>query len=193
MKKSKSGHQWVVSILAILFTASLGHTAEVRRVTADATGDPVPGSGGAELSDISPDGTYVAFYSQAQLLGTNPGSFNAYLRNLSDGTLHLASVDETGAGIYGSFPTVSSNGLFAAFVNGVGNRIYRYDRIAGTSKWINPATDMGNPNGACKRPIISADGRYIAFFSSPQTCWQRTRMGKETSTCMIIKTGLLRL
>ncbi len=139
--------------------------AEVRRVTADAAGNPVPGSGGAELSDISPDGKYVAFWAQAQLLGANTGSFNAYLRNVSNGSLHLASVDEAGAGFYGTFPTVSNNGLFAAFVNGVGNRIYRYDRVAGTSKWINPATDMGNPNGACKRPIISADGRYIAFFS----------------------------
>ena len=152
-----------ICIVLIIFSQTV--SADVRRVTAGASGDPVPGAGGAELSDISPDGTYVAFYAQKQLLGTNPGGFNAYLRNVIDGSLHLASVNEAGAGFYGIHPTVSANGLFAAFENGVGNRIYRYDRVAGTSTWINKAMDQGNPNGACERPIISADGRYIAFFS----------------------------
>jgi len=70
------------------------------------------------------------------------------------------------------FPAISADGRYVAYVNrpawdstATGNRIYIYDRVAGTNTQAD-LTPAGLPSsGNAFQPSISADGRYVAFGS----------------------------
>ncbi len=70
---------------------------------------------------------------------------------------------------------ISADGRFVTFMseatnlvagddNGVGD-IFVRDRIAGTTTRVSIASDGGEPNGRSSDPVLSADGRYVAFAS----------------------------
>jgi hypothetical protein len=44
--------------------------------------------------------------------------------------------------------------------------VYIHDRVAGTTQRITKAADGSAPNGESQRPTISADGRFVAFWSA---------------------------
>lgn len=70
------------------------------------------------------------------------------------------------------FPAISTDGRYVAYVNrpawdstATGNRIYIYDRVAGSNTQAD-LTPAGLPSsGNAFQPSISADGRYVAFGS----------------------------
>jgi Tol biopolymer transport system component len=66
-------------------------------------------------------------------------------------------------GRYVAFTTKSS--LTAGDTNGASD-VYLFDRVTNTRERISVPTGGGLANGACERPSMSADGRYIAFASA---------------------------
>ena len=72
-------------------------------------------------------------------------------------------------------PSVSRNGRFVAFdsdadnlVNGDSNGfsdVFLYDRLTGTTTRVSRNTGGGDPNGGSFNPVISPDGRFVAFDS----------------------------
>jgi len=86
-----------------------------------------------------------------------------------------------------SYPTISADGryvgyrsqatdLVEGFVDGngadpqgagTGNDLYLFDRVTGTNTLVNRAagTTATGSNGYCYSPMLSADGRYLTYFS----------------------------
>ena len=131
---------------------------------------------------LSADGRFVVFWSFASdLVATDTnGESDVFVRDLQTGTTTLVSVNRTGTDSGNDFssfnPVISADGRFVAFTsfasdlvatdsNGV-NDVFVRDLQTGTTTLasVNRAgTDSGH-NGSFD-PVISADGRFVAFLS----------------------------
>ena len=148
------------------------------------TAIPSTGTGVTLLSrsGLTPDGRFLVFASGAEDLVGNDhnGSQDVFRTDLLGGTTVLVSegLDGNSAlGGYSGAPVVSSNGQFVAFYStstnlvaganpGFGD-IYWRDMIAGTNALVSLAADgVSAGNGNSWAPVMSQDGRYIAFLSS---------------------------
>lgn len=144
---------------------------------------------GAEVSyggfapALSPDGRYLVFGSANSLTGDGAiENTGVYLRDLAAGTLER--VDLNDAGVLGDNeerePTVSAGGRYVAFsspstnlVAGDTNNawdIFVRDRLTGTTSRVSRSSagvqSDGNAWGEGSFvPSISADGRFVSFFS----------------------------
>jgi Tol biopolymer transport system component len=132
---------------------------------------------------ITPDGRYVAFASSAQDLVTTPApevnqSFNIFRRDLQLGVTKQITVD-TGGGQpndYSEHPAISDDGKRIAFrslasdlVAGDGNGfsdVFVYDETTATISRASVDTSGGDPNETSADPVISGNGRYVAFWTS---------------------------
>lgn len=130
---------------------------------------------------ISADGRYVAFTSVANNLvrGMNSplGETNVYVYDRETQTTEWLS-----AGYDGSFqdgfsksPSISADGRYVTFqaeapslvaddTNGYWD-VFLHDRETGTLRRVSVASDGSQANEYSHYPSISADGRYITFFS----------------------------
>ena len=152
---------------------------------ASATG----GNGDSGPAIISPDGRYVLFSSAANNLTLTvnsnpipvliPARINVYLRDRTNGTTTLVSVNlaGTGGGNGDSFATgISSNGQYALFessandlANGDTNNatdVFVRDLVNGTNILVSVSTNGGFGNGSSGSAVMTPDGRYVAFVSS---------------------------
>jgi Tol biopolymer transport system component len=136
----------------------------------------------ASLSaEISADGGVVAFLSNADNLvaaDTN-GMGDVFVRDLQSGTTSLVSVNKEGAdsGFGASFDhQISADGRFVAFTSNAGDlvamdaseweSVFVRDLQDGTTRIISVNNDGTSPgNGWSYAPVISADGRFVAFVS----------------------------
>ncbi|MDO8847130.1 MAG: hypothetical protein Q7W51_01930 [Coriobacteriia bacterium] len=131
-------------------------------------------------SSITPDGRYVAFYSGAANLvsGDTNGSDDVFVRDRIGGTTTRVSITDGEAQALGggsSWPSISADGRYVAFYSDATNLvsgdtnsatdIFVRDRIAGTTTRASVATGGAQGFGSCSDPSISADGRYVAFYS----------------------------
>jgi Tol biopolymer transport system component/acetyltransferase-like isoleucine patch superfamily enzyme len=142
---------------------------------------------------ISADGRFVAFFSSATNLipgggsDANGGSYDAFVFDRTTGGLELVSrQDAADGGAQGndstSNPTISADGRFVAFssqatnlvpgggldVNGTAKDVFVFDRATGGLELVSrqDAADGGaQGDGSSSRPTISADGRFVAFYS----------------------------
>ncbi len=153
---------------------------------------------------ISSDGRWLVFESTASDLTPNvtKGSSEIYLRDLWSGQTALVSATSNGSPAVGGInwnAVISANGRYAVFVSSATNltttatmtnlNIYRKDLQTGAIALVSVARD--GTNGAssdCSAPVISADGRYVAFQSSavnlalgtlsnPNTFWRDINSG----------------
>jgi WD40-like Beta Propeller Repeat len=142
------------------------------------------GTGISATPALSADGRFVAFFSTnandlVDTDGTN-NTYNIFVRDLKTRTTSLASVNSagtaTGNGDSFTFPVLSVNGRFVAFVSEASDLVtndtndtydvFVRDLMTGTTKLANvnsAGTDSGN--GASFNPVLSADGRFVAFDS----------------------------
>ena len=150
---------------------------------------PAGGSGDSCLPLLSPDGRFVLFASTANnlILASNglpipaltPARLNVYLRDRSNATTVLASVNltGTGGGNGDSFPAgVSLDGRYAIFessatdlVTGDTNAatdIFVRDFVSGTTRPVSVSTNGFPGNGASRSAVMTPDGRYVAFVSA---------------------------
>jgi Tol biopolymer transport system component len=137
---------------------------------------------GTERAAISGDGNYVAFI-QASFIplvdgdADEFGNGEVYLREI-DGPLLRASVDLTpNQGIDAIGPlSLSDDGnrlvyvsLSSSLVPGDTNNqhdVFLFERSSGTITRVSVADDETESDGPSRSPVISGDGRYVAFWST---------------------------
>ena len=185
--------QWSILFLTIL-AAHLGFQASASPIqlvsSRNASLTPTKGGNGdSGPAIISSDGRYVLFSSAANNLALTvssnpipvliPARINVYLRDRTNGTTTLVSVNlaGTGGGNGDSFATgISSNGQYAVFessatdlVSGDTNNatdVFVRDVINGTNILVSVNTNGGFGNGSSGSAVLTPDGRYVAFVSS---------------------------
>ncbi len=133
---------------------------------------------------ISYDGRYVTFSSDADLLvpeDTNRRT-DVFVRDMQTGSITLVSVDVDGqaSGLPGQQPVVptaiSGDGRYVAFdsiatnlVHGDNNGqsdVFVHDLQTGLTSRVSLASDGSEANAPSQRPVLSANGRYVAFYST---------------------------
>lgn len=118
------------------------------------------------MLDLSTDGRYVLFQSGPPVSGSTPGMTRGglYRRDLQTGTLTFVGVPLGGES--NNNPTdaveasISDDGRYLSWSTPQG-MIYWRDQQAGETRLV-----TANADNVSKRPIISADGRYVAFASA---------------------------
>jgi hypothetical protein len=165
--------------------ASSGNQVFVRDVQAGATRLVSVGPGGVQGNDdsfnasVSADGSYTAFQSLATNLVSPPTTFyQIFVRDIQTGTTTLVSAAPGGAqgDNFSANPSISPDGRYVSFESFSTNlvspptsnsysQIFVHDRQTGAN-WLaskGPGGSEGNANS--NYSSISADGRYVTFFS----------------------------
>ena len=148
--------------------------------------DRPPGFGGGGFGpsylrsrrSVSADGRYVAFLSEADGLlppGANKDQGHVFVRDTVANTTEL--VDRKADGTPGSgtvgYVSISADGRVVAFDtdeglvpgDGADRDVYLRDLAAGAMERVSVATGGAGGNGGSGEPVISADGRFVAFSS----------------------------
>ena len=157
-----------------------GATTRVSIATdgAQANSDSVT-SGDNETPSISADGRYVAFHSWASNLVAGDTNFapDMFVRDRVTGTTTRVSVATGGSQANGGSyqPAISTDGRYIVFYSAASNLVagdtngtsdvFVRDRVSGATTRASVATGGSQANGFSGRVAISADGRYVAFFS----------------------------
>ena len=158
-------------------------TGKITPVSVDATG-LVQGDGGSYQPIFSPDGTKVAFYSDADNLvsGDTNGSSDIFVKDLTTGAVTRVSTSALGVqandGSYAfSFSPDGSKIAFESFAsNLVSGDTNGYTDIfvkdltigtitSGTVTRISTASDGGQSDNGSYAPVFSSDGTKVAFYS----------------------------
>gem|GEM_PF-2606427 len=161
-------------------------TGETTRVSV--TSDGTQSSGffnSSQQPSISADGRYIAFTSSANNLvdGDTNGSSDTFVHDRQTGETTRVSVtsDGTQSNGFSYWPSISADGRYVTFrsdssnlVDGDTNGfddIFVHDRQTGETTRVSVTSDgtQGNGNSSGNSllafPSISADGRYVAFYS----------------------------
>ncbi|HTY88616.1 MAG TPA: hypothetical protein VMB80_14205 [Candidatus Acidoferrum sp.] len=186
MKAKIVGRNFIgtASLLAIVIVARSAAAAPLQLLSARSPVVPLPagGDGNSVAPVLSPDGRYVVFTSAANDLTPGGNSFyalNVFLRDRVVGTTTLVSGNLSGTGGGNGNSTLgqaSTNGQFVVFqsdasnlapndTNGVTD-IFIRDLMAGTTALVSVSTNGGQANGASTDPVMTPDGRFVAFISS---------------------------
>jgi hypothetical protein len=152
-------------------------TGATERVSVDSSG--VQGNDLSSRPSISADGRYVAFHSLASNLvaGDTNGNYDIFVRDRQSGTTERISVDS--AGVQGNFDSefasISADGRCVAFASNANNLVvgdtnfsedvFVHDRQIGTTERVSVGAGGLQANNPSVYPSISADARYVAFFS----------------------------
>jgi Tol biopolymer transport system component len=170
---------FVQACIAVLISVPIWGQV-TQRVSIDSFGaEGNANSGSDETRAISDDGRYVVFASDATnlVLGDTNGSEDVFVRDRQNGTTIRVSVDSSGVqGNADSFnPTISADGRYVAFASlatnlvfggtVLGPQIFVYDLETGTTELVSVDSNGVPGNGSSDNPAISADGRYVAFWS----------------------------
>jgi Tol biopolymer transport system component len=129
---------------------------------------------------MSPDGRYVLFATPSTNLDATDtnGVWDVYLRDRQSGTTTWVSLtyqDLPGDGHSGRGIAVSADGRYVAFDSGATNMVagdtngagdvFVRDRQNGTTEIVSVATGGAQANDTSEGPVLSADGRFVAFES----------------------------
>ena len=172
-----------VWFLAMTIFVPLANAVPVQLLSARNPSVPLPAGGddNSAAPSLSPDGRFVVFTSAANDLvpgGNSFHSLNVFLRDRTGNTTVLVSgnLSGTGGGNGNSMlGQVSTNGQWVVFqsdasnlvpndTNGVTD-IFVCDLVAGTTTLVSVSTNGGPANGASTDPVMTPDGRYVAFIS----------------------------
>jgi hypothetical protein len=149
-------------------------TRRVSVATDGTQGNNPPGS-----PSISADGRYVAFESDASNLvsGDTNNATDIFVYDTVTNTTRRLSVasDGTQGNDPSVSPSISADGRYVAFFSWANNLvsddtndtsdIFVYDTVANTTRRVSVASDGTQGNDYSFSPSISADGRYVAFYS----------------------------
>lgn len=137
--------------------------ADFRLLSGDANNNPTAES--IVLQDVSHDGTKTLFVATPPQFGESPGVAvgGLYRRNLVTDTLTFVGDNTVDAlGILEA--SMSDSGRFVAWGSGSDsegvNHIYWRDTLEGTTVKVTAGADKRS-----RRPILSGDGRFVAFAS----------------------------
>jgi Tol biopolymer transport system component len=133
----------------------------------------------ADTAALSGDGRFVAFASSARLV---PDDLNAlrdvYVFDRAMATVTLESIAADGSAADGSSsgPSLSADGRYLAFESDARNlvrhgsqdlrrNIFVRDRASGETRLVSIGIHGVAANGLSANPVVSADGRVVAFTS----------------------------
>lgn len=140
--------------------------------------DEVPNAP-SDFPDISADGRYVVWHSSATnvVRADGDGIVDVFLRDRLLGTTELVSV-APGFNANGAFPRISADGRFVAFHGDHEDRdgplvhkdwpnldVYVRDRLERRTRLASAAPDGTRGNHDSRLTGMSADGRYVMFWS----------------------------
>jgi Tol biopolymer transport system component len=137
-------------------------------------------NGESYAPSISADGRWVVFYSDATNLvaGDTNAAWDVFIHDRQAGATERVSVDSNGMQGSGasSLPSVSADGRFVAFASVAGDLVpgdtnaasdvFVRDRQSGTTERVSLDSSGAQGNDASSFPSISADGRFVAYYSS---------------------------
>src|SRR5437660_1328853 len=134
---------------------------------------------------LSADGRFVAFQSDATNLvaGDTNGATDVFVHDRQTGATERVSVASGGgtqgnrnSGGFFAFPALSADGRLVAFQSDATNLVARdtngatdvfvHDRQTGTTERVSVASGGSQGNGFSAGPVLSADGRFVAFHST---------------------------
>jgi Tol biopolymer transport system component len=165
----------VLVVPAAAAQATVGHTVRESVTSAGAQTDA-----GGQFPAISADGRFVAFWASSDGYVNNDtnGENDVYLRDTIAGTTTLISVGLTGSAGNGEsfYPDVSADGRYVAFWSNADNLVtadsnghydvFVRDVVAGTTERISVSSVGAPGNADSGAPVISADGRFVAYTSA---------------------------
>lgn len=151
-----------------------------RRVSVSVTGVQANGSSGLAAPALSSEGRFVAFASHATNLvaGDTNGVADVFVYDRQSGGIERISMAHNGVQADGpsSSPTISGDGRYVAFLSSAQNlvsgaqnghnHVYLRDRQSGQIERVSVGHDGNLANGPSYSPVISGDGRFIAFASA---------------------------
>ena len=154
-------------------------TGQTTRVSVASDGSE--GNGSSHYPDISADGRYVTFQSEASNLvsGDSNGIEDIFVHDRQTGQTTRSSIASDGTEGNGTsyYPDISADGRYVTFNSEASNLvsedtngmldIFVNDRQTGQTTRVSVASDgtEGNNDSYTSPPTISADGRYVAFNS----------------------------
>ncbi|MFQ6048882.1 MAG: TolB family protein [Phycisphaerae bacterium] len=163
--------------LAAVWLSATASAQQVTRISVNALGQQADGQ--SWYNSISHDGRFVGFHSEATNLvpaDTN-GADDAFVYDRITAQPLRVSIDSAGnqANGHSQRVQVSGDGRFVAFQSAASNLvpddtngnwdIFVHDRTTGQTSRVSVDSAGTQANGPSKRPAISYDGRYVAFFS----------------------------
>jgi Tol biopolymer transport system component len=151
---------------------------KTRRVSVSSAG--TEGDVGSYWPAISGDGHFVTFYADASnlVLGDTNGFPDVFVHDRTSGKTSRVSLRSSGAqGNEGSYdPWISGDGRFVGFSADASNLVggdtnlhsdvFVRDRLTGKTTRVSVDSAGTEANADSFRPIISVDGRFIAFESA---------------------------
>lgn len=152
-------------------------TGQITRVSTNSSG--VEAVGGSVSAAISSDGRYVAFQSAADNLVENDTNEDddIFLKDLQTGQVTRVSTDSAGnqASSGGIVPAISGDARYVVFESNAGDLvagdtngafdIFLKDTHSGMTWRVSTDSNSAQANGGNLRPVISFDGRYLAYDS----------------------------
>jgi Tol biopolymer transport system component len=164
---------WLVGI--VLMGSAKAQVTQ--RVSIDSSGGQANGSSGSGF--MSADGRFVVFEDSASNLvpGDTNGYQDIFIHDRLTGLTERVSVSSTGeeANAESDSPSVSGDGRFVAFHSGATNLVpgdtngvvdvFVRDRQTQTTTRASVDSSGIGGNGDSYDPSLSADGRYVAFWS----------------------------
>jgi Tol biopolymer transport system component len=152
-------------------------TGQTSRVSVASDGTEI--NGNSQEAVISADGRYVAFASIASNLvpGDANNALDIFVHDRETGQTSRVSVTSNGIqGNGNSFaPSISADGRYVAFHSGANNLVlgdtngagdvFVHDRQTGETSRVSVASNGTQGNGSSSFSALSADGRYVAFWS----------------------------
>jgi hypothetical protein len=167
----------IVEIGWTLVACASAFAQQTTRMSVDSSG--AEGDGNSYGWAISADGRYVVFQSFASNLVANDWNHreDIFVHDRVLGTTERVSVSSSGkqANDDSYYQAISADGRFVAFfswadnlvvgdTNGTGD-IFLHDRVTGDTELISVDQNGGPTDGPSFAPSISADGRFVAFYS----------------------------
>jgi Tol biopolymer transport system component len=163
--------------LAIALLAAPAYGQVTTRVSVDSSG--TQGNALAGDAVLSADGRYDAFYSDAtnMVVGDTNVVRDVFVRDrVADATTRM-SVDSAGTqgNALSSGPSISADGRYVAFYSDATNLVagdtnavrdaFVHDRLTGSTVRVSVDSGGIQGNALSSGPWISADGRYVGFYS----------------------------
>lgn len=154
-------------------------TGQTRRVSVASDGTQGNESASKYNSSISMDGRYVAFSSDASNLvsGDTNNAGDVFVHDLQTGQTSRVSVssDGTQGNADSGVRSISADGRYVAFDSWASNMVtddtnnahdvFVHDRQTGQTSRVSIASDGNQASSGASGGSISADGRYVTFYS----------------------------
>jgi len=137
-------------------------------------------SQGSYYPALNEDGRYVAYWSKATNLvtGDTNGKDDIFLFDSVTKKTTRVSVDSNGnqGSDHSGAPSINGNGRYIAYASVASNLvsgdtngksdIFLYDTVTKTTKRVSVDSNRLQANGDSKSPSISANGRYVSYWST---------------------------